>query len=78
MKLRKRDEGAMGTITKLLGAGVALIATYMVASEITSLWRYVKIKRMAKSREGASPEILPPPGAPTYAQAPRRAFAARW
>jgi len=78
MKRRKQNDGAMGTITKVLGAGVAVLAGYLVAVEITGLWRYVKIRRMAKPQGGASPEILPPPGAPTYAQAPRRALAARW
>lgn len=58
---------------KLLGVGIAVGGAYVAAKEMSGLWRYASMKRMAKRHDGADPSLLPSKDSPQYAQAPRRA-----
>lgn len=74
----KHASSGSGLMLKLVGAGLALAAVYVLVGETPSLMRYLRMKRIAKSPARGSAKGLPADTSPSYAQAPRRALHAQW
>jgi hypothetical protein len=57
---------------RLMGMTLAVGAAYGALRELPALVRYLRIRRMAGNRSGATAALLPTFDEPQYAQAPRR------
>jgi hypothetical protein len=62
-----------GAIGKIIGMSLTLVTSYMIATELPSLFRYARMNRVAKRGERPFRRYEPDTSAAQYAQAPRRA-----
>ena len=66
-----KSDRLLTRLVKIFGLSVAATASSVALRQVPSLWRYLRMKRIAKKHNGST--LTPNYDGPQYAQGPRRA-----